>query len=105
MIRRNPNINDIIIENNPHRQGFLEFVNAQLGIVQKEALHLLEKYKCLRRGGKLETLRDLIPRLGRSCLFAFNSDVIQGLLQSVQHAKSSLQSAVCLAHLWTTNAM
>ncbi|KAK3369221.1 hypothetical protein B0T24DRAFT_681251 [Lasiosphaeria ovina] len=35
----------------------------------------------------------------------FLYDVVQGLLQDVEHAKSSLQLALCLAHLSTTSAM
>lgn len=96
-------VRSLTVEINGQHQGIVEFSNGKLALVREEANTILNKYKQLKHN-KIYRLREWVSKFQDSFRFTLEDDLIQSLIQAIEHAKSTLQSVICLAHLATSDA-
>ena len=79
-------------------QSLVAFVNERLETVRKEAENILDQYRGLEKKSSTSKKFMLIFQKYK---FVLAEQDIRDLIQAAEHAKSSLQSALCLVHLET----
>ncbi|KAL1854691.1 hypothetical protein Plec18170_004782 [Paecilomyces lecythidis] len=90
-------LDEIYITHEGKKVSLPDFVNGILDVAAKEAGVLLDAYKKLSE--KARGLRKRFGKAVQSLKFALKTDHIQGLIQAVEQAKSSLQLAVAIVGL------
>ncbi|RSM18649.1 hypothetical protein CDV31_002578 [Fusarium ambrosium] len=98
MIQNSPCLCSQMIQVEGKSQSLVSFVNERLETVRKEAANILDQYRGLKE--KSSTSKKVM-QLFTKYKFALAEQDIQDLIQAAEHAKSSLQSALCLMHLET----
>jgi hypothetical protein len=79
-------------------QSLVAFVNERLETVRKEAANILDQYRGLE---KKSSTSEKFMLIFQKYKFVLAEQDIRDLIQAAEHAKSSLQSALCLVHLET----
>ncbi|RSL49486.1 hypothetical protein CEP54_012411 [Fusarium duplospermum] len=93
-----PCISSLMIQVEGKSQTLVAFVNERLETVRKEAANILDQYRGLE---EKSSTSDRLMLLFQKYKFALAEQDIRDLIQAAEHAKSSLQSALCLVHLET----
>ncbi|KAJ3547984.1 hypothetical protein NM208_g1218 [Fusarium decemcellulare] len=98
MIQTSPCISRQTIQIEGKNKSLVAFVNERLEIVRKEAANILDQHSELK---KKSSTSEKLKLIFQKYKFALAEDDIRDLIQAAEHAKSSLQSALCLVHLET----
>ncbi|RTE82744.1 hypothetical protein BHE90_002711 [Fusarium euwallaceae] len=98
MIQNSPCISSQMIQVEGKSQSLVVFVNERLETVRKEAANILDQHRGLE---KKSSTSERFRLIFQKYKFVLAEQDIRDLIQAVEHAKSSLQSALCLVHLET----
>ncbi|RMJ15176.1 hypothetical protein CDV36_005198 [Fusarium kuroshium] len=98
MIQNSPCISSHMIQVEGKSQSLVAFVNERLETVRKEAANILDQHRGLE---KKSSTSEKFRLIFQKYKFVLAEQDIRDLIQAVEHAKSSLQSALCLVHLET----
>ncbi|KAL2671337.1 hypothetical protein Neosp_013919 [[Neocosmospora] mangrovei] len=101
MIQNSPWISNQMIQIEGKSQSLVAFVNERLETVRKEAANILDQYRGLE---EKPSTSERLKQIFQTWKFALADQDIRDLIQAAEHAKSSLQSALCLVHLETLDS-
>jgi hypothetical protein len=109
IIESSPSIRKLVIEIDGKPQGLVKFANDRLHIVRREAVAILNRYyqpisSKFNLPKPVEELCKWFSKNRDRLLLALGEGHIQDLRKAVEIAKSSLQSAICLAHMASSNS-
>ncbi|RDW70812.1 uncharacterized protein DSM5745_08323 [Aspergillus mulundensis] len=101
IVAKSQEVRSLQIEVNEKKESFIDYINRSLTLVRNQALSILHQVLDPKQNGirRRDRLKKFVSKGARYLQFLLKESDIKNLLTAVEHAKSTLQSAICIAHL------